>query len=233
VLLLASALGCATAQNPDPIEAVNRPVFRVNDGLDWWVLRPAGSGWTFATPEGVRRSTEKFFLNLAFPARFFANLFQAEVIGAGTELTRFVLNTTVGLAGFFDPAGHWGIEPRDEDFGLTFGRWGMGSGAYLQLPIVGPSSYRDGVGWIFDTALDGTTWLGLFVVPGLAVVRAVNRRALAADEIAEFRDASLDLYVSLRDGYLQNREARVRGEMALSPELEDDLYDFDDEDDAE
>jgi phospholipid-binding lipoprotein MlaA len=232
VLLLAAALGCATTQNRDPLEPVNRPVFGLNDGLDWWLLRPVGGGWAFVTPEEVRRSVEKFFVNLAFPSRFVASLIQAEGRAAGTELTRFVLNTTVGLAGFFDPAGHWGIEARDEDFGLAFGRWGIGSGAYLQVPILGPSSYRDGVGWIFDTALDGTTWLSL-VVPGIAAVRAVNRRALGAAEIAEFREASLDLYVSLRDAYLQNREALVRGEEAALPEAEDDFYDFEDEEDAE
>jgi phospholipid-binding lipoprotein MlaA len=232
-LLLASALGCATAERPDPLEPVNRPIFRFNDGMDWWVLRPVGSGWSFVTPEQARRSVDKLFLNLAFPVRFFANLFQAEVVGAGTELTRFVVNSTVGLAGLFDPAGHWGIEPRNEDFGLTFGRWGMGSGAYLQLPVAGPSSYRDGVGWVFDTALDGTTWLSLFVVPGLGVVRAVNRRALRAEEIAEFREASLDLYVSLRDAYLQNREALVRRELTTPPGEEDDLYDFYEDEETE
>jgi phospholipid-binding lipoprotein MlaA len=231
-LLLATAIGCATAQNPDPLEPVNRPTFRLNDGLDWWVLRPVGDGWAFVTPEAGRRSVAKVFANLGFPRRFLANLLEAEGRAAGTELIRFVVNTTVGLAGFFDPAGHWGIEPRDEDFGLAFGRWGVGSGAYLQLPVLGPSSYRDGVGWIFDTALDGTTWIGIFVVPGLGVLRAVNQRALAADEIAEFREASLELYVSLRNAYLQNREARVRGEDSPSPEVEDDLYEFDDDEEA-
>ena len=153
-LLVASALGCASPQHPDPFEAQNRGVFGFNEEADRWVVEPVSGGWSFVTPEAGRRSLDKFFTNLRFPVRFLASLIQAEVRGAGTELTRFVLNTTVGLAGFFDPAGHWGIEPRDEDFGLAFGRWGIESGAYLQLPLLGPSSSRDGVGLVFDTALD-------------------------------------------------------------------------------
>jgi phospholipid-binding lipoprotein MlaA len=231
-LLVASVLGCATPRNPDPFEAQNRGVFGFNETADRWAIGPVSSGWSFVTPEAGRRSLDKFFTNLRFPIRFVASLIQAEVRGAGTELTRFVVNTTVGFAGFFDPAGHWGIEPRDEDFGLAFGRWGIESGAYLQLPLLGPSSSRDGVGRVFDFALDPVLWVGILLVPGLGALDVVNRRALAAEDIDDFRAASLDFYLSVRDAYLQNRAARVRREAPAPPEVEDDLYEFDDDEDA-
>ena len=231
-LLVASALGCASPQHPDPFEAQNRGVFGFNETADRWVIRPTSSGWSFVTPEAGRRSLDRFFTNLSFPIRFVASLIQGEVRGAGTELTRFVVNTTVGVAGFFDPAGHWGIEPRDEDFGLAFGRWGIDSGAYLQLPVLGPSSSRDGAGLVFDTALDPVLWVGILVVPGLGVLRAINRRALADEDIEDLRAASLDFYVSVRNAYLQNRASRVRREAPPPPEVEDDLYEFEDDEDA-
>jgi phospholipid-binding lipoprotein MlaA len=231
-LVVASALGCASPQHPDPIEAQNRGVFGFNQQADRWVVRPVSQGWSFVTPEAGRRSIDKFFTNLRFPVRFVASLIQAEARGAGTELTRFVLNTTVGLAGFFDPAGHWGIEPRDEDFGLAFGRWGIESGAYLQLPLLGPSSSRDAVGTVFDTALDPVIWIGILLVPGFGALDLFNRRALADEDIEDLRAASLDFYVSVRNAFLQNRAARVRREAPPPPETEDDLYDFEDDEDA-
>ena len=225
-------LGCASVGNPDPLEGYNRAVFGFNNFLDQRALKPAGQGWTFVTHQRMRSSLTNFFFNLGFPRRFVANLLTARVRDAGVELSRFAVNTTVGVAGLFDPMGHWGVEPRDEDFGLAFGRWGIGPGAYFILPVVtAASTYRDSVGWVFDTALDGGTWLGIFVAPGLGVLDSINQRAENASRIAAAREASLDYYVFVRNAFLQYRQRRIRGRPSEGDD--DDLYDFEDWDEDE
>ncbi len=232
--LAVSASACAgTPPNPaDPWQGMNRPVFRFNDGVDKYVLRPVSRGWTFITFAGLRDSVAKFFYNSAFPSRFVSNVGQAEGQQAITEVARFLINTTVGVVGFFDPATKWGLPRRDEDVGQMFGRWGIPPGPYWMVPLLGPSDPRDLVGTAFDTALSPLTWF----VPGSGVVDIVNSRARAGKRIEAARRSALDYYVFVRDAFMQYRSSAVGNSESLSDygsgayygSVGDDLYEVDD-----
>jgi phospholipid-binding lipoprotein MlaA len=225
---------CAgTPPNPaDPWQGMNRPVFQFNDGVDRYVLRPVSRGWTFVTFEGMRDSIAKFFYNAAFPSRFVSNVGQAEGQQAITEVARFLINTTVGVAGFFDPATRWGLPRRDEDMGQMFGHWGIPTGPFWVVPLMGPSDPRDFVGTVFDTALSPLTWF----VPGSGVVNVVNSRARADKRFEASRESALDFYVFVRDAFLQYRSSAVGNSEVLSDygsgvyyeSSRDDLYEVDD-----
>ena len=230
--LFASA--CAgTPPNPaDPWQGMNRPVFQFNDGVDRYVLRPVSRGWTFITFEGLRDSVAKFFYNTAFPSRFVSNVGQGEGQQAITEVARFLVNTTVGVAGFFDPATRWGLPRRDEDIGQMFGRWGIPTGPFWVVPLMGPSDPRDFAGSVSDTALSPLTWF----VPGSGVVSVVNSRARADKRIEAARRSALDYYVFVRDAFLQYRSSAVGNSVGLSDygsgvyyeSGRDELYEVDD-----
>jgi len=243
-LLAAASLALACAgPNPNPIDpwqGMNRPVFRFNDSIDRHALGPVARGWKRITPDPVSDSIAKFFYNASFPSRFVANVGQAEGQQAMIEVTRFVVNTTVGVAGFFDPATRWGLPRRDEDMGQMFGRWGIGPGPFWMIPLLGPSNPRDAVGMVFDTALSPFTWINfitgvpLFGAPGM--LNLVNSRARADDQIENARRNSLDYYVFVRDAFMQYREAAIRNSGAVSNYGSgaiydagpgDDLYDVD------
>jgi phospholipid-binding lipoprotein MlaA len=233
VLALALAAGCASNPSPDPWESMNRPVFRFNDRVDTWVLRPLARGWTFVTFEDLRESVSRFFFNAAFPARFVATVGQGKGEAAANELGRFLVNTTVGVVGLFDPATPLGFPRSDEDLGQMFGRWGIPPGPYWVLPLLGPSSPRDAVGTVGELLMSPFLWIPVPVY-GLGALNAVNSRALADAEIENARRTALDYYVFVRDAFVQNRAAAVEdraGDGARGPF--DDLYDLPDEDDEE
>jgi phospholipid-binding lipoprotein MlaA len=221
----------------DPYEGSNRKVFAFNEGVDKYFMDPLAIGWEFITFQGLRNSVDNFFVNLTFPRRFLANLGQGEFEQAGAEAGRFLLNTTVGLAGIFDPASRVGMKLYDEDFGQMFGHWGIGPGPYWVLPILGPSNPRDTVGLAFDLLFDVRTVTAAFPVFTLAwtgVLQNVNRRALLDDDIDRARDAALDFYIFTRDAYSQRREALIQNEATgdslyeTEPDpVEDDLYEID------
>ena len=236
-LVLAAALGlgvgCASASSPDPWQSVNRPVFRFNNEVDTWVLRPVARGWTFVTFEGFRESVSRFFFNAAFPSRFVATLGQGKGEDGLNELGRFLVNSTVGLVGFFDPATHFGFPRSNEDLGQMFGRWGIPPGPYWVIPLLGPSSPRDAVGTLGDFLMSPFLWIDVPVY-GLGAVNVVNSRAMADPEIENAKRTALDYYVFVRDAYVQNRAAAVQdraGDGARGPF--DDLYDLPDDDDEE
>jgi phospholipid-binding lipoprotein MlaA len=222
--LVAAALfvsACAgTPPNPaDPWQGMNRPVFQFNDGVDHYVLRPVARGWTFITWDGLRDSVAKFYYNVAFPSRFVSNVGQAEGQQAIIEVARFLINTTVGIVGFFDPATRWGLPRRDEDVGQMFGRWGIPPGPYMAVPFLGPSDPRDLVGTVFDAALSPLTWF----VPGSSVPNIINTRARADEKIEAARNSSLDYYVFVRDAYTQYRAAAV-GNTAGTSDYDSSVY---------
>jgi phospholipid-binding lipoprotein MlaA len=226
---LAALLGLACASpatqadlgelDHDPWQRGNRRVFAFNESVDAWVLAPVARGWTAITPETARVHLGQFFQNLAFPRQFVNSLLQAEPYQAGVEFWRFAINTTVGIAGFFDPASEIGLVRREEDFGQTLGVWGVGSGRYVMLPLLGPSTLRDTAGLPFDMVLNGA-----ILIPGAGVVRAVNTRALLAEDIEGARESALDFYAFVRNAYLQLRRAQVSNESEAPPVQDDDLY---------
>ena len=237
--LLSGCLG-ASAERPDPYESFNRGIFEFNNQVDTYALEPVAKGWSFITPEDFRIALGKFFQNLRFPVRFLTNLGQGEVKRSGSELARFITNTTVGLLGFFDPATRFGLGKYPGDFGLMFGRWGVPSGPYWVIPLVGPSNPRDGVGYVFDSVLNPFSLARTVVAVSGAVTSTVNGRALAEAQVDLAREAALDLYVFVRDAYIQRRIAQIRNQDLFetdTPEpdaddlynLPDDLYQLEDE----
>jgi phospholipid-binding lipoprotein MlaA len=246
ISLVAATLGaCASAQgpdgaaNPDPWQPWNHAMFTVNDKLDQWLIGPVAHGWIFVSPETVRVHIEQFFDNLNFPGYFVQPLLQGDPKQSGIALARFSVNSTVGLGGFFDPAHHWlGLARRPEDTGQTFGVWGAGPGPFLVLPVVLPvSDVRDASGYPFDAVLNvGDSPLISTVVPGLwpvTLLRTINRRALADEDLRELRAASIDWYAAARDGYLQRRVALIKNDRDDAKEAPaDDLYEIDDSEPA-
>lgn len=145
---------------PDPIEGVNRCSWAINTGLFRGILYPASCGYTYVLPKQVRTKIGNAGHNLTYPVRLVNCSLQGKWSGAWEETKRFGVNSTVGVAGFFDPASKWEIGRADEDFGQTFGYYGAGPGFYLMLPLLGPSNGRDLVGRVLDYPLDLAFWIG-------------------------------------------------------------------------
>jgi len=208
----------------DPWERMNRGIFRFNEGADRWVVEPIAKGVDFVMPDPVENSIRKFFDNSRFPIRFLNDLLQAKPVSAVEDLARFVVNTTIGVAGFFDPATHFGLEAHHEDFGQTLGYWGVPPGPYLVLPILGPSNPRDTVGWIADQASLVYPWfMPFYASTAIGVGEKLNLRSLNLEGIAAERKAALDYYVAVRNAYMSYRENQVRDHEEDEAD-DDDLY---------
>ncbi len=192
---------------PDPIQKYNRAMFVFNDKLYFWALKPVAIGYKFIVwPEAVRKSIKRFCHNVAMPKRFVNCLLQAKFKGAGVELTRFVTNTTIGIAGFFDPAKRFfHLRPYEEDTGQTLGVYGMGPGFYFVWPFFNASSGRDTLGMPFDILLDPLTYL-----PGLSQFRLINNTSLTLGEYEDLKAAALDPYIAIRNAYFQYRESAIK-----------------------
>ena len=197
----------------DPFESFNEKMFWFNrEVVDRYVLKPIATGWDFLLPDPVQRGVHNFFDNLAVVRRVVNNSLQLKFNGAGTELARFTINSTVGVVGFFDVAKDaFGIEQRDEDTGQTFGVWGAGPGPYLVLPFLPPLTIRDGIGYAFDVAMTPYTYF----IPWWASVAGtatstVNERSLNLDRFERVAESTVDLYGAVRNGYLQRRAAAIK-----------------------
>lgn len=214
--------GCATQGNPkDPIEGFNRAMFAFNEGLDKAVIRPAAQGYEFVLPQPIRTGVGNFFSNIADVLIGVNNLLQGKPAEAVNDEARFLVNTTIGLLGVLDVASTMGLEKHDEDFGQTFGRWGVGDGAYVVVPFFGPRTARDTVGLAFDIYTDPVA--NIHDVPvrnSLLATRVVSNRAelLKADKVIE--EAALDKYSYVRDAYLQRRRSLIYD--GAPPRLPDD-----------
>jgi len=218
----------------DPWERMNRGIFAFNEGLDRWFLEPVATGWDFVMPDPVELAIQRFFRNLDFPVVFANDLLQAKPVAAVEDLGRFMINSTVGVAGFFDPATHLGMPDSDEDFGQTLGVWGVPPGPYLVLPVLGPSNPRDTGGFVVDRATLVYTWfLPWYVNFGSTSVSTVNRRSRLLETIREERKAAFDFYVAVRNAYVQRRENQVGDRKPKSEESDDDLYDVELLDDSQ
>lgn len=216
VVSLSAASAAAAAGedfDEDPWEPFNERMFWFNkEVLDRFLLKPVATAWDFIFPDPVQRGFHNFFDNLAVVRRVVNNGLQAKPMGAATELARFTINSTIGLAGFFDVAKEgFGIEQRDEDTGQTFGVWGAGPGPYLILPLLPPLTVRDGIGYAFDAAMTPYTYF----IPGWATMAgtatsAVNERSLNLDRFERVEESTVDLYGAVRNAYLQRRAAAIK-----------------------
>jgi phospholipid-binding lipoprotein MlaA len=195
----------------DPIEPVNRALFVFNDRLYFWLLKPVARGYAFLVPEPARVGIRNALANAAMPVRLVNSLLQGKVKGAGRELARFTINTTIGMAGLFDTAkDDWGIAASEEDTGQTLGAHGLGHGAYLILPFLGPSSLRDAAGLGGDALLNPLSVLvDLPTAVAIRAGKAVNDTSLHMGEYEDVKAAAIDPYLAVRDGYVQYREGQV------------------------
>jgi phospholipid-binding lipoprotein MlaA len=204
VLLLMAGPGLAADKNPDPFEPLNRSMFVFNNGLDRFLIRPVAKGYDFITPAPVQRGVGNLFANMWDANATINSVLQWRWDGVTQSGGRFVINTTVGLLGFFDVASRLGVRPYRTDFGHTLATWGFDTGPYLMVPFFGPRTVRSGTGTIFDTytsipayisnvRLRNTLW-------GLELIDA-RARLLNADELI-----SGDRYIFVRDAYMQQRE---------------------------
>jgi phospholipid-binding lipoprotein MlaA len=198
----------------DPLYYFNKGIWHFNDVAYLYVGEPAARGYNKILPETIRGGVTNFFSNWYMPVRLVSCLLQAKWEEAGTETGRFLINTTFGILGFADLAKEeeWtGWEVADEDIGQVFGRWGIGHGFYLVLPLMGPSSLRDGVGRIGNTFLDPLTYLDIKWYERLAIVgyREFANYAPNAGEYEKFKEMSLDPYTAMRNAYIQYRARKV------------------------
>ncbi|HSQ16047.1 MAG TPA: VacJ family lipoprotein [Candidatus Binatia bacterium] len=196
----------------DPIEPVNRALFVFNDRLYFWLLKPVARGYAFVIPEPAHIGIRNALTNVVMPVRLVNSLLQGKGRGAGRELARFTINTTIGMGGLFDTAKNdWGIPASEEDTGQTLGVYGLGHGAYLVLPFFGPSSLRDAAGLGGDTFLNPLWYLVDFQT-GVAIRagQAVNSTSLRIGEYEDIKAAAIDPYLAVRDGYVQYREGQFK-----------------------
>jgi phospholipid-binding lipoprotein MlaA len=197
----------------DPWEGFNEKMFNFNrEVLDRFLLKPIATGWDFVFPDLVQRGIRNMFDNLWVVRRVVNNTLQLKLAGAGTELARFTINSTIGLAGFFDIAKDgFGIEQKDEDTGQTFGTWGMGPGPYLVLPFLPPLTVRDGVGYAFDGAMfPASYFLPWWSALAGTFTETVNERSLNLDRFERVTESTVDLYGAVRNAYLQRRAAAIK-----------------------
>ncbi|MDT8448482.1 MAG: VacJ family lipoprotein [bacterium] len=201
------------APEEDWLDSYNRSMTTVNDRLYFWVLKPVATGWDWVMPDGVQNSINRFFKNIWYPIRLVNNLLQAEVVDAGEETARFVINSTVGLLGLFDPAYEWfGLEAHDEDFGQTLAVWGVGPGPHIVLPVLGPSNLRDALALAPDSFVDPVFCNDLVTCQdkrkygyGYWVAEEINYASINLGAYESLKKDAFDLYPFLRDSYEQNR----------------------------
>ncbi len=197
----------------DPWEPFNEKMFNFNrEILDRYFLKPIATAWDSLLPDFVQRGVHNIFDNAAVVRRLVNNSLQMKFAGAGIELARFTINSTIGLAGFFDVAKEgFGIEQKDEDTGQTFGVWGMGPGPFLVLPFLPPLTVRDGVGYAFDVAMTPYAyfipWWGSVAATG---TNTVNERSLNLDYFERVAESTVDLYAAVRNAFLQRRAAAIK-----------------------
>jgi len=232
IFLLLVLTGCATVHGErdprDPWEGFNRGVHEFNTDFDNKILKPVAEGYVNVVPQTARTGVSNFFSNLGDVVVLANDLLQFKFRQAASDFSRLVWNSTVGLAGLIDVATPMGLPKHDEDFGQTLGHWGVGSGPYLVLPFLGPSSLRDGTGRLVDYRQfdligeiddDATRY-------GVIGLYAVNTRAKLLRTTRLLEQGALDPYLFMRESYLQMRENQVYDGNPPAPE-----FDFDDLDD--
>jgi len=226
-LLFGALGGCATpppADDPDavadfneandPLEPTNRVIYAFNDGLDTVILKPAAQAYRFVVPEKIRGGIHNMLYNLNTPVQLGNNVLEGKPRRAGDTTMRFLINTTVGVLGFFDVAKDWGYPDHDTDFGITLALWGLPEGPFLFLPVFGPSNPRDASGLAANAAMDPFTWVGQgAVVQGLNwgrfTVNGLDQRERHIEDVDNTKKTALDPYATFRSLYRQHRTSRI------------------------
>lgn len=194
-------------ENEDPWENTNRAIFRFNDALDRWALKPVAKAYQKITPDVVEEGVHNVFRNVGEVRNLTHNVLQLKMHDAGVDTARFMFNTTFGVLGFFDVATKMGLQRNDEDFGQTLGSWGVKSGPYVVLPLFGPSTVRDTLAMYPDSYVSAYRYIN--DVPVRNSVFALNVVDTRSSLLSVERMISGDKYRFIRNAYLQNREFRV------------------------
>lgn len=216
-----SISGCAGNGGPtpdeiyDPIEPVNRGIFWFNDGVDSYFFEPVARGYDYIVPEFIQTGIGNFFDNLEYPRYLLSDLVQLKFGQAATHTGRFLVNSTVGVAGLIDVAEDLGLERHREDFGISLAYHGVSPGAYIVLPFIGPSNVRDGIGSIVDFFTNPFTYIGSYglrtgeedkIAFGSRGVEVIHTRAGLIEAIEAAKDGTVDYYLGLQSAYYQTRE---------------------------
>ena len=212
LILLALASGCATTNGDerDPLEGFNRGVYRFNEEFDEHLAKPVATVYRKALHPEIRNRVSNFFGNIHDIFIGVNNILQGKFGDGVNDWTRFAFNSTFGLLGLHDVASEWGYEKHNEDFGQTFGRWGVGPGPYLILPFLGSSTLRDGLGTVVDyTVAPLGEVRPIALRNSLYGLNLVNTRAELLDATRLLEEAALDKYVFQRDAYLQRRRSLI------------------------
>jgi phospholipid-binding lipoprotein MlaA len=211
---LAPSSAFAQDAQGDPWEGLNRDLFALHEAVDRALLGPIARGYRAITPEPFREGVRNVLRNLRSPVVFANDLLQGEGERAGVTAARFGVNTTIGIAGIFDPAASMGLEHHDEDFGQTLAVWGADAGAYIFVPVLGPTTVRDATGRIVDLAFDPLTWAESDNIDTARAARtgmaALSAREGAIEAVESARRDAIDPYVSIRTSYGLVRESAIR-----------------------
>ena len=195
----------------DPLSPWNRAMFHFNDKLYFWLLKPLSRGYRAVIPTPVRSGVKNFFHNITMPIRMISCLLQGKGRAASAELSRFLINSTVGVIGFGNPAKRWPeLNPSEEDIGQTLGSYGIGNGFYIVWPVLGPSTLRDSVGMVGEWFLDPVS----YVHPTEAYLEIwtldkVNETSFRIGDYESLKEAAIDPYVAFRNAYIQYRKKKV------------------------
>lgn len=200
-----------TQSDNDPFQVINKPIHHFNDFVDTWTLKPVASLYDAALPGFISRGVSNFFSNIGEPRVVLNDILQGKLGQALSDTVRFVINTTIGVGGLLDPAAAMGFKRHDEDFGQTLGRWGIGPGPYVVIPLLGPSSVRDAFGELVDFFTYPLYYFqDVALRDRLYLLRLVDLRAglLKATELLE-EAAGGDAYAFMREAYFQRRKNQV------------------------
>ena len=215
--------GCATSGDPrDPIEGLNRAIYKFNDGFDRILFKPVAKGYQTVTPDPVDKGVSNFFGNLEDIVTTVNDLLQFKFRQGGSDATRVLVNSTIGILGLIDVASGMGFDKHDEDFGQTLGYWGVGTGPYLMLPIIGPHTLRHTVGRIVDASvLDPIYYVDHIPTRNsMIALKAVDQRADLLGATSVLEEAALDRYDFIKESYYQQRENAISNGELTFPEEE-------------
>jgi len=200
----------SNAENVDPLEDFNRPIFEFNQSVDENILKPIAISYKEKTPESLKKAISNFFSNLEDVSTLVNQILQLKLEDGFTSFSRVAINSTFGLAGIFDPASDMGLSKKDEDFGQTLGTWGVSSGPYLVIPLIGPSTVRDASGMYVDMSSDYNLTNKLDSNGEIAAVSigTIDKRVQLLP-VTELINRSFDPYTTIRSSYLQKRRNDV------------------------
>ncbi len=231
LLSIVTLTGCAsTGSNPsDPWEGWNRKVYSFNKAIDTAVAKPLTLGYKAVTPDVVETGVSNVFSNLGDVPNFLNNLLQGKPTDSVSDLARFIINSTLGIAGLWDPASSMGLQKHDEDFGQTLATWGVGDGPYVMLPLLGPSTLRDTFALPVDSETDLINQINHIPTRNQVIILELLDQRAALLSLEEQLESASDEYAFVRDVWLQNRKYKVYdGDMPL-----DDDFECEDEDEED